>query len=76
MSEAGGRCGAEVATRLIVPLTGGSANMVRCTRGCVTSGRGRNPCGMDDGRLDAPLRTAEFLAVDTETNGRGGDAAS
>ncbi|MDQ3770021.1 MAG: exonuclease domain-containing protein, partial [Actinomycetota bacterium] len=24
--------------------------------------------------LDRPLRTAEFLVVDTETNGRGGDA--
>ena len=48
--------------------------MVCCTRRCVPSGRGRNPWGMDDALLDAPLRTAEFLAVDTETNGRGGDA--
>ena len=39
-------------------------------RRCSPSGPGRRPCGVD---LQSPLRTTEFLAVDTETNGLGGE---
>src|ERR1700710_1264304 len=43
-----------------------------CNAACITSGRGRITPGLT--LLDEPLATAEFLVVDTETNGLGGDA--
>src|SRR4051812_23253997 len=42
-----------------------------CTAAVVRSGPGRRPSSVD---LDQPLRSAEFLVVDTETNGLAGDA--
>ena len=42
------------------------------TNACMPSGRRRITAVMD--LLSAPIATAEFMAVDTETNGLGGDA--
>jgi DNA polymerase III subunit epsilon len=46
------------------------------TRACEASGGGRSTSGMDESPADlraAELRSAEFLVVDVETNGRAGE---
>src|SRR5256714_881730 len=53
-------------TRLVHRFSGG------CKSRCMPSGRGRITQGLK--LLDEPLATAEFLVIDTETNGLGGDA--
>src|ERR1700704_5358367 len=55
-----------VKTRLMHRFSG------RCKPLCMPSGRGRITQGLK--LLEEPLVTAEFLVVDTETNGLGGDA--
>src|SRR5437016_10193369 len=44
----------------------------RCKRPCMPSGRGRITRALK--LQDEPIATAEFLVIDTETNGLGGDA--
>lgn len=46
--------------------------VITCTRGCTPSAPGRIKRRPMHALLNAPLRSAEFLAVDTETNGLGG----
>src|SRR5207342_1416621 len=52
------------------PAGDGPAPLVR-NAPCIASGHVRRPPWMDG---STPLRTAEFLVVDTETNGLAGDA--
>lgn len=50
----------------------GSCRAAACKRPCRPSGSGRITDGVE--LLSAPIATAEFMVVDTETNGLAGDA--
>src|SRR3954452_138284 len=50
---------------------GETGHIRACTHSCVSSGPRRSPMRMDPATLE--LQSAEFLAVDVETNGRAGE---
>src|SRR6184192_2105452 len=55
----------------MLPLRGVGTRREPCKDECVASGARRISCGMT--LLAQPLAAMEFVAVDTETNGRAGD---
>src|SRR3954451_3869141 len=56
----------------MLPAGGVPTRREPCKDGCEASGARRISCGMT--LVAQPLATMEFVAVDTETNGRAGEA--